>query len=191
MLICCCHVLIMELAEHYEGIGMEWPSSKQVKPKTTDPANMTHVGQYDILFISWTDRNQVNLILPIHTDQTVTTKTRCKNNPDGWQEAGERETIQWQLRPTLPTWLALTWRTKPCSILSWHTRQSSGESCCWVFGMFEVSFCNTLAIYRKLHPGQCTDRNRIRMSIINHLCDGYRRGRGCQVAGPQLELHFT
>ena len=56
--------------------------------------------------------------------------------------------------------------------------------------MLEVAFTNTPTIYRKLHPGLRTDRNRIGLKIINELTIDYRKGR--QIADLlQSELWFT
>ncbi len=44
-----------------------------------------------------------------------------------------------------------------------------------LFGLLEVTFTNTLVIYWRLHPGHPTDRNRIRLDIINSLVEGTGR----------------
>ena len=99
--------------------------------------------------------------------------------------AGRRGTNLWQSRP-----IPHTWGVDLADQATWYFLLTHRTVKWWkklLFGMFEVTFCNALVIYRKLHPGQRTDQNRIRLSIINHLCEGYRRGR----ARPMVDLSWS
>ncbi len=159
---------------------------KQAKVKKSDPPTMARTGQYDTLFISWMDRNLVNLVTNIHTDAMFNKRTRSKDSETGWQEREKPLAIEAYTRYMRGVDLAdqamwyclLTHRT-----LKWWKKV--------LFGLLEVTFTNALVIYRKLHPGRRTDRNRIRLDIINNLVEGYRKGRAGPIPGPQQELRLT
>ena len=67
---------------------------KQARVKKLDPSTTARIGQYDTLFISWMDRNLVNLMTNIHTDAMFNKRTRSKDSETGWQEREKPLAIQ-------------------------------------------------------------------------------------------------
>ncbi len=149
------------------------------------------------LYISWTDKRQVNLISTIHTSRTFQRKVRSKNREGGGEDQ-HHQFIE-----------------KPCAI-ELYTRNMGGvdrsdqkasyhvnahKTTKWwkkgFFHMLEVSFVNATIIFQHLHPElRKFDVNKFRLNVMEQLVqmDGAQRpGRHIAEADhPRrlLERHF-
>ncbi len=129
---------------------------KQAKLKKTDSATMVNNGPYDTLIISCMDRSVVNLITTIHTR-------------DAFQSGRDPRT---PLKPTKGIMQGIDLSDQAM----WYCLLSHRSEKWWkkiFFGLPEVTFCNTMVTYRRVNPGMWTDPDRLRLTIINKLTEGY------------------
>ena len=158
---------------------------KTAKPKKGEPPMTTKSGKCQ--YISWMDRNLVTLLSTVHTDATFIKRTRSRNAEDGFVEREKPNAIDLYTKYMRGVDLS--------DQAMWYSLNSHKSLKWWkkiFFGLLEITFTNTLVIWRKLHPGQSLDRNKARMDIVNHLVGPYRRN--ITHPGPRIapvELRFT
>ena len=140
---------------------------KRAEPKANQPPITAKVD--NTLYLSWYDRRIVNLISTVHSDVMYKKKVRVKNNPEQIMLIDKPAAIQAYSR-----YMGGVDRAdKAITYYMVHHR-----TCKWwkkvFFYLLEVSFCNALIIWRKVHEGK-TNPEQFRLNIIHGMLHEYKK----------------
>lgn len=142
---------------------------KKTKLKKEGPA-VTERDSDGLLYISWFDRKQVNLISSIHNTMTFRKTVRTKSTAGHMREVDKPAAIELYSRymQGVDRSDQLLWYN-----LSRHRQQKWWKKL-FVY-LLEVSVINAGVIYRQLHPTLKFDPTKFRMSIVRGLLADYER----------------
>ena len=139
--------------------------AKQAKPTARDPPMTTREG--NILYISWFDKRQVNLMTSAHSSQTFRKEVRSKHHPDNvrivqkpaaihayTQHMGGIDRADKQMTYYMVLHRSVKWWKKV------------------FFYLLEVSYCNALVIHKALQ-GRRVSAEKFRLAIAHGLMEGY------------------
>lgn len=141
----------------------------KAKMKKGDPIITDTVD--NLTFVSWYDKKRVNLVTSVHNTSTFLSRTRSKDSPDGFRTVEKPKAIELYTKYMRGVDLAdqnMWYAINVHKSIKWWKKL--------LFAVLEVSFCNSLVIYKQLNPNlKYTDRNKLCLDVIGDLLEGYER----------------
>ena len=179
--------LFQELADHQTGAcgtlrvnrrGVP-DQVKRAKLKSGDP----HLAVRDekLLFVSWFDRRQVNLLTSVHNDRLFAKQVRCKDPANN--------NLRLVHKP-----MAIELYTKYMGGVDMLDRQiwtylQTHASVKWWKKLFmyllEVTYCQFKVLWLMLHPQQRQSTSKLRCKLVTGLINGF--SSSARVGRPSLE----
>lgn len=124
-----------------------------------------------LLFITWTDKREVNLLTTLHNGSTFRKRVRAKGVPGNHREVDQPRAI-----------FHYTQFMGGVDLADQQTAYNASQHRClkwWkkvvLSNLLEVCMGNAKVVYKKLNPGMKVRADKFRLGVISGLLEGYER----------------